>query len=89
MAAVDNFSQFTRGASGPVNGAVAVTPDNSNDLTNTTRGIYVGGAGNIKVDMADGTTVTFTAIAIGIVHPLRVKRVYATGTTATTILALY
>ena len=70
-------------------GAVAVTPSNTEDLATTTNGIYVGGAGNLKVDMSNGTTITFTALAVGVIHPLAVKRVYATGTTATVIVAVY
>lgn len=75
-----------------------VTPDNSNDLVAPgpdakipTRGLLIGGAGTVKVDMADGTTVTFTipATACGFALPLAIKRVYATGTTATLIVAFY
>jgi hypothetical protein len=47
--------------------------------------LYVGTAGNIKIDTLDGDTVTLTNIAAGIVHPIWVKRVYATGTTASNI----
>lgn len=71
-------------------GAVAVTPDDANDLTNgVTKGLYVGGSGDIKVDMADGSTAIFTGISAGMIHPLSVKRVHSTGTTATFILAVY
>jgi len=73
----------------PAASAVAITPDNSTDLTNHTRGIYVGATGTLKVDMVTGGTVTFVDPAAGVVHPLRVKRVYATGTTATGIIGLY
>ena len=70
--------------------AASVTPSDSTDLTGgATKGLYIGGAGNIKVDMADGTTITFTALSAGIIHPVSAKRVYATGTTATLILAVY
>jgi hypothetical protein len=69
---------------------VAVTPSDTTDLTTVTRGIYVGVAGNITVDSADGdTTILFTAIAIGMIHALKVKRVRATGTSASGIVAIY
>ena len=68
--------------------AVAVTPSDTVDLTNSGF-LYVGAAGDVKVDTSDGDTVTFTALAAGIVHPIRVKRVYSTGTTATNITAVY
>ena len=71
-------------------GAVAVTPIDTVDLaTVPTKGLYVGVAGNVKVDMADGTTVTFTALSSGMIHPISCKRVYDAGTTATSILAVY
>lgn len=73
----------------PANGAFAITPSNTNDLARVTRGIYVGGTGNLKVDMDDGTTVTFTSIAAGVIHPIKAQRVYATGTTATSIIGVY
>lgn len=68
--------------------AAAVTPNDSTDLTFTSRAIYVGGGGDLKVNLSDGTTVTFASIAAGIIHPIRVKRVFSTGTTATGILAI-
>jgi len=65
----------------------AVTPSDVGQLK-PTRGLYVGAAGDVKVDLASGETVTFTALAAGLVHPISVVRVYATDTTATSILAL-
>lgn len=73
----------------PARNAVAITPSDTTDLTIATRGIYIGGAGNVAVIMAGGQTVTFTALATGIVHPLSVARVKSTGTTATTIIGVY
>jgi hypothetical protein len=49
-----------------------------------TRALYVGGGGDLRVVMADGATVTFAALAPGW-HPVRVRRVLATGTSATLI----
>src|SRR4051794_13643493 len=63
----DNFSNVAPGLSSPASGAQAITPSNSVDLPITTRGIYVGGAGDVVVDMADGrtTSITFTAANAG------------------------
>ena len=72
----------------PAHGAVAVTPSDSTDLP-VTRGLYVGGAGNVAVTMADGGVVTFTGATAGQFLPLQVTRVMSTNTTATLILALY
>ena len=68
--------------------AVAITPSDSATFAQT-RAIYVGGAGNIAVTMADGTSVTLNALAVGVVHLFSVKQIKATGTTATNIIALY
>lgn len=64
-----------------------------NDTTDLPDGIcnalYAGGAGDIKVDMFDGSTVTFKAVPAGSLLPILVKRVYATGTTGLDLIALY
>lgn len=75
--------------SNPASKGVAVTASDADDLTGgICRGLYVGVAGDIAVMWPDGTTGTVKAAANGY-HPLRVRRVRSTGTTATDILALY
>lgn len=74
--------------SSPVTGAAAVTPNDATDLSEVTLSLYVGTAGTLKVTMNDGSVVTYPAIAAGR-HHLRVKRVWATGTSATGIVAEY
>ena len=74
----------------PAVSAVAITPSDSADFTTTScRAIWVGGTGTIKVDMSDGTTVTFSGVPAGYILPIRARRVYSTGTTATLMLVLY
>lgn len=66
---------------------VAVTPSDATVLG--CRMIYVGGAGNLAVQhVAGGATVTYTAVAVGVVHPISAYRIMA-ATTATAIVALY
>lgn len=69
--------------------ASSITPNDTTDLTRVTRGIYVGASGTLKVDMADASTVTFTGLAAGMIHPIAAKRVYVTGTSATGIVGVY
>nr|DAL11089.1 MAG TPA_asm: hypothetical protein [Bacteriophage sp.] len=69
--------------------AAAVTTSDSAVSDDPTRALYVGGAGNVKVDMVSGGTVTFSNVAAGTLLPIQVTRVYATGTTATLIIGLY
>jgi len=77
------------GYDAPASNAFAVTPNDSTDLTHAARALFVGGAGNVKVDTLGGDTVTFTGVLAGFVLPVRVLRVYSTGTTATNIVAVY
>ncbi|MHA2047208.1 MAG: spike base protein, RCAP_Rcc01079 family [Candidatus Thorarchaeota archaeon] len=77
------------GLTDPAAGAASITPDDNADLSEVTRGIWVGVQGDLKVDMADGDTVTFVAMAAGIVHPIQVRKVYSTGTSATSIVGIY
>ena len=88
-AVIDSFVRLIPGLSSPAKSAFDITPHNTNDLTYVTRGIYVGASGDLKVDMANGETVIFVDIAAGVIHPLRVKRVYLTGTDATGIIGVY
>lgn len=50
--------------------------------------IYVGGAGNLKVTTERGDVVTFSAVPVGTVLPIRTSLVWATGTTATNLVGL-
>jgi hypothetical protein len=69
--------------------AAAVTPHDVNDLTVTASALYVGVAGDITVDMeGTGTQILFNAVPVGILRG-RFTRVYATGTAATDIVALW
>lgn len=77
------------GADTPANGAETVTPSDTVNLTNTSRGLYVGGTGNVAVVMKDGTTATFVAVPAGAILPIRITRVNSTSTTATSMVALY
>ena len=65
-----------------------ITPNDSVDLSVITRAVYVGADGDLKVDGETSGTVTFIGLKAGMYLPISVKRVYATGTTASNILSL-
>ena len=73
---------------GPAENAAAVTPNDSTDLTTITTALIVQVSGTIAVDMLGGQSVTIGALA-GQYIPIRVRRVRATGTTATGIVAFW
>jgi hypothetical protein len=89
MPAADPFSSFAAALGSPVVAGFAVTPHDTNELPTVTRAVYVGGAGALKVDMANGDTLTFAGVPAGTLLPFRVKKVHATGTSATSIIGLY
>lgn len=73
----------------PITDGVAVTPHDTNDLAQTSRALWVGGAGNIKLITAEGNTLTLSGITAGTLIPIRCSRVFSTDTTATLIVNLY
>lgn len=70
----------------PAGGAFTITPADAGAIYATS--LYVGTGGDIAVDMENGDTVTFSAVPSGAIMPIRVRRVYSTGTTASNIVGL-
>lgn len=69
-------------------GAEAITTSDTVDLA-TPSVVYVGATGNVKVNTAQGDTVTFSNVPSGGIIPVQVTRVWATGTTATNMVRIY
>ena len=61
---------------------------NTVDLTMVPDYIYVGVAGDLKVDLKTQTGITYKNLSVGF-HPIRPRRIYATGTAATDVLGCY
>jgi len=78
---------------GPVYKWVLATPsDTVDDPAGTSRGLYIDTAGAVKFKDGVGNTVgALVGLAIGVIHPVQVSRVFSTGTTvtATDIWLLY
>lgn len=68
--------------------AQSVTPS-PNALNDTDGVLYVGTGGAVQVRTSGGQTVTFPNIQDGSFVPVRVDRVFSTGTTASNIIFLY
>jgi hypothetical protein len=70
--------------------ATAITASDTTLVT--CKAIYVGGAGNVTVNMSPtgGTSVLFTAPPVGSILPINLAggRVMSTGTTASALVAL-
>ena len=89
MPATDLFTQFTSGLQGPAEAGAAISPNDTQDLPYLTRAIYVGGDGDIRLTLQDGSEITFSAAVAGTVLPLRASRIWQSGTSATNLVALW
>ena len=78
----DTFANHASGLTAPAGHAAQIVPNDGADLPVTTRAIYVGTGGDVRVRLISGATVTFTNMQAGLYYPMRVERVLATGTTA-------
>jgi hypothetical protein len=74
---------------------VVITPTDNTEIP-ATRGVYVGGTGDLVVKFTDngdptvaGGTVKFSAVPVGAILPIQVNCINSTSTTATLIIALY
>lgn len=88
----DKFNS-TVGQTTPASSAFLVSPSDSTNFETDAgevvpRAIYVGVAGDLKVDMINDGTVTFLNLPVGL-YPFRVSKIYSTGTTCTSMIALY
>jgi hypothetical protein len=85
----DDYQTYAVGVTGPAERAAAVTPNDSTDLPISSRGLWVGGGGSIVIITTKGDEVTLAGVPGGSLLPIRAARVKATGTTATSIVALW
>lgn len=78
--------------------AQVVTPNDSQDLvlsggaiTGIDNGalLYIGTGGTLTITTVGGQTVTLTNVLSGSYVPIQVRRVFATGTSASGIIALF
>ena len=69
--------------------AEAIVPNDDAGLPHPYAAVYVGGSGNVKVTTEDGDTVTFVAAVAGTTLPVGVVKVFATGTDATYLVAIW
>ena len=78
---------FSKTADSCASMAFSVTPADP-DMGTPARALYVGVGGDVRVTTTGGNDVTFTAVPGGSLLPVSVKRVWATGTTATNVIGV-
>ncbi len=69
--------------------AVEIGVGSDTDLAVSGAVVFIGVGGDVKVTTVSGDTATFKNLADGSVLAVQVRRVWATGTTATDMIALY
>lgn len=84
----DAYSTYPDLSSSPARRLRTVTPSDGADLADLPKALFVGGAGTITLIAADDSTSVQLTVAAGALLPIRAKRVLATGTSATLIVAL-
>lgn len=85
----DAFATYTPGLDDPFT-HLALVDYSGGDVTLsfTSRAVYVGTAGVLKVDTAGGETITTPSLAAGW-HRLRITKVYQTGSAATGLMVAW
>lgn len=84
----DKFKFLSGGLESPASHLMAVVPSDTDDLPVSSRGINVATTGAVRVTTIGDTTET-VHIAAGAAFPLRARRIWATGTTASGIVVMY
>lgn len=83
----DGFAKHTSGLSSPATALYEITPDDANDLAVALRAVCAATSGTIRMTTVGGTTAT-VYVAAGCPFPARARRIWATGTSATSIVGL-
>lgn len=87
----DLFQQAVARIVDPGSLAVSVAPDDNTDLAVYAKALWIGTGGNVAVvplGQIDDTAVTFVNCQDGSILPIRCRRLMATATTATNIVAI-
>lgn len=83
------FSMRAESPTGSASLVISVTPSDVDDLARgLTRAVFVGGAGDVCVVDAEGNQAIISS-ASHQYHPIKIRKILASGTTAAGILALY
>lgn len=85
---VDRFEGREPNLTGPAVHGFVITPSDGAALAETTRALYVGGAGDLAVLFASGGQAVLSNVPAGTLLPLRAIKVLATGTSASAIVGL-
>jgi hypothetical protein len=89
MDMTDTFKQHGRSLTSPPEDAAEIVPSDAAVLACVTRALYVGGGGDLRVRMLGGAVVTLANVPTGALVPIRVTRLFATGTSASGVVGFW
>lgn len=84
----DLFQDYSGGLESPATHLAEATPSDTEDLPMASRGINVATSGSVRLTSVSGQIGTIY-VGAGIAFPIRARRIWATGTSATGITVLY
>ena len=83
----DPFQNHSQSLQSPATLLLTITPSDTADLAQPSRALNVATSGLVRLTTTGGSTAT-VFIAAGTAFPLRAARIWATGTSATGIVAM-
>lgn len=85
----DLYSKSSPGLTSPAIDGAMIAPNDGVDLIHVTRALYVGTGGQIAAELASGTPINLVGVTGGSLLPIRVRKILATGTTATNLVGFW
>ena len=87
----DKFERYKTNLESPIANAFAVTPNNSADLATYTRYVMIGGGADLTCEFVDDPVGQSVLLKLtpSVLYPFRLRKIYAAGTTATSIVGMY
>lgn len=85
------YPQRSRDSAAPGADCATVVPSDNplNDFLVLAAAIYVGGTGNVALVTENGVAVVWPSCPAGMLIPCRCRRINATGTTASGLVAVF
>lgn len=86
----DNFNSAEDSIDTSATRSYPITPSDNNNLPQTTKAIYVGTGGDVKLQLKHDTSPqTYKNIPSGSLLPIRAVKVWSVGTTADHLIAWF
>lgn len=82
----DRYQTSAVGKTDPAEDGFSITPDDNSNLPEYTRGIYIGGAGDIVIQTKKGTELYFVGCLAGTFLPIRAKKVLSSSASSPTVI---